>query len=180
MESRRLLLLAGIAAATLAGAALAAALLWSMGGEESEPFPEAVDEIQVDTRVAPRTALFGDTVRAHVDVVLDETRVDPGTIRVAADFDPFEVVGRPSSTRRDAGDSVLVRTTYVLRCVSGACVPSGQSEEFQCADTRVSYGAPSDRGVDEDSVSAGWPTMKQACVATPSSRLLLTTSSACS
>ena len=155
-SSTRLLTLAGIVAAALVGALVAAVVLWRMDDAAVEPFPEAVAEIEAETRVVPRTALFGDSVRAQVDVVLDETRVDPASVQVAADFDPFAVVGSPRTERRDAGDSVHLRTTYVLRCVSGACVPSAQSEEFEFPPVRVTYATPSEQDVSESSTSAGW------------------------
>ncbi len=83
-------------------------------------------EIQAEATLSPAVALFGDTVLAHVDVLLNRTRVDPDSVRVAADFAPFEIVGPPRRLRRDAGDTTYLSRTFVLRCLSGTCVPSGR------------------------------------------------------
>ena len=86
-----------------------------------------------------RIVLFGDTATAHVDVVVDENRVDPDSVRVTAAFTPWEIVGTPRRSRRGAGSTVLLRTTYVLRCLTSPCVPSGQIAPLQFDPTRVTY-----------------------------------------
>src|SRR5262245_51472930 len=43
----------------------------------------------------PRITLFGDTIVAQVDVVLDRRKVDPQSVRIGTAFLPWEVVGQP-------------------------------------------------------------------------------------
>ena len=99
------LLAAGVAAAALLAALVVVVVGWQRGGEESasrgaEPLPE----IEADVVVAPREVLFGDTVQARFEIVLDKERVDPESVRVAADFSPWEIVGRSAPRRQDDGD----------------------------------------------------------------------------
>ena len=63
-------------------------------------------------------------MQALVDVTLDRDAVDPDSVRVAAEFSPGRSSG-PRRVRRDAGATTHLRTTYVLRCLTGACVPAG-------------------------------------------------------
>ena len=63
------------------------------------------------------SALFGDTVEARIDVVTSTATVDPDSVRVAAEFSPWETVGKPERTRRDAGRPRTCRR----RTVSAAC-----------------------------------------------------------
>ena len=120
------------------------------------PPPEATAEVVV----APREVLFGDTVNARFDVVVDRKRVDPDSVRIAADFDPWEVVGRPATRRVDDGSTSYVRTTYALRCVSGTCVPSGQSGRYSFPPARIAYGAPSDEQIEENSIEVPLPPIR--------------------
>jgi hypothetical protein len=160
MPTDRILMVAGVAAAALVGGLVAAFVL--LGGDEQTagPIPEAVAEIEAEAVLPARAAFFGDTMLAHVDVLLDKTRVDPESVRVAADFSPFERIGRPERTRRDSGESSYVRATFVLRCLSGACVPAADQERFQFPPARIAFAAPSDEGaVNESSLRVQWPSV---------------------
>jgi hypothetical protein len=159
MPTQRMLLVAGLAVAALAGALVAAFVLWQGNEVPAEALPEQAAEIEAETSFSARTAFFGDTVLAHVDVVLDTTQVDPESIRVAADFAPFELIGRLARRRRDAGDTAHVRTTFVLRCLSGACVPAADAERLEFAPGRIQFAAPSEQGVNESSLPVQWPSV---------------------
>src|SRR5919106_2665328 len=156
MPKKRILMVAGVVVA-LAGGLLAAFGLWREEETADGPRAGKVAELEAEASFSARAAFFGDTVLAHVDVLLDKTRVDPESVRVAADFAPFELIGRPERRRRDAGDSSHVRTTFVLRCLSGACVPASESERFEFASARVSFSEPTEQGVNEGSVPVRWP-----------------------
>jgi hypothetical protein len=177
-------LLAGAVVAAAVLAALVVIVLgWDRGQEESAPSPTAslpevtvsVDaptvgspvvpegpppEVTADVVVAPREVLFGDTVTARFDVVVDKQRVDPDSVRVAADFDPWEVAGKPNARRQDDGGTSYVRITYLLRCVSGTCVPSGQSGRYTFRPARIAYGAASDQRIEESSIEVPLPPIR--------------------
>lgn len=106
--------------------------------------------------IFPRILLFGDTVHAQVDFVLDPKRVDPDSVRLAAAFSPWAVVGEPERVQRDGGSLTHLTTTYVLRCLTSPCVPPGQTSQVEFDPARATYAAP---GVDEarKSLRVNWP-----------------------
>jgi hypothetical protein len=170
----------------LAGAALLSALLviavaWDRdgssegvpgGGQPTVPEPPpgtepppvtpgpGPDEEPISSRgvLLPQIVLFGDTIRARVDVVLDSERVDPVSLRIATAFSPWEIVGEPHRTQRSSGSTTYVASTYTLRCFAPACVPSGQSAALEFSDARVSY-TPPGRPDARDSIEASWPVL---------------------
>jgi hypothetical protein len=129
-------LLTGVALAVTA--ALTALLLVPAPSSQPPPVPA----ITAQAVIAPRIVLFGDTVRARVDVVLDRSRIDPESIQVAPAFSPWEIVAGPEQARRDAGPVTYLRTTYVLRCLSSPCVPPGQSMQLEFDPARLTYASP--------------------------------------
>lgn len=90
--------------------------------------------------IAPRIVLFGDTIEARIDVVVDPARVDPGSVRVAAAFSPWEIVDAPPTHARTDTDAMSrLRTTYVLRCLSVVCLSPGQSTQTVFPPARMTY-----------------------------------------
>jgi hypothetical protein len=147
----------GLAAlAVLAAAVVALAMLARDDGLTEQPRGEAPPEIEAQATLTPRPVLFGDTVRASVDVMLDTERIDPRSVRVAADFTPWEVVGRPERRIASTYEQAHVRTTFVLRCLTGACVPAGQSALYEFPQGRVSFIRRGDR-FDESSIPVRLP-----------------------
>lgn len=140
--ARRLAIVVGLAAVA-AGVLAFVLVAGNRGGERPEAVLETEPtELEAGVTLEPPVALFGDTVLAHVDVVLDAARVDPASVRVAASFEPFEIVGPPKRSQRVAGDSAYLRRTFVLRCLSGTCVPSGESARHEFPQARVSFTGP--------------------------------------
>jgi hypothetical protein len=113
-----------VALAAVAGVSILAVVLAWDRGRDGESSPTAEDEpaIEARTDLSPRSVLFGDTVRALVDVTLDRNRVDPDSVRVLADFAPWKRLANPERVRRDGETTTSIRTTYVLRCVTNACI----------------------------------------------------------
>jgi hypothetical protein len=131
------------------------------GSEPSEAVPSPpVDEDAVAGRgvLLPEIALFGDTIRARVDVILDTSRADPASLRIANAFSPWELVGEPTRSERTSGTTTYVSSTYTLRCLAPSCVPSGQSAPLEFTATRVSY-APPDRPDARSSIQVSWPVL---------------------
>jgi hypothetical protein len=159
--SRGVLLAAGVAVAALLAALVVVLIGWQRGGEESA-LPEAAGrpELEAGVIVAPREVLFGDTVEARFEIVLDKERVDPESVRVAADFSPWEIVGKSATRRQDDGDVSYLRTTFELRCVTGTCLPSGQSARYDFRPARIAYGAPRDERIEESSVELPLPPIR--------------------
>lgn len=143
--------------ATLVALGVAFALAsapWSLAQQDASA--EELQAIEARARIVPRTALFGDTVSAIVDVTLDRQRVDPDSVRVAAEFAPWELAGAPERVRRDAGPATYLRTTYRIRCLTGACIPNNQSMATAFGPARVSY-APTGESAARETVDVAWP-----------------------
>jgi hypothetical protein len=156
MPGRRTLVIAGVGAAMAASVLVGAYAVWN-SADEPRGTPPA--KIKAEARFSPSVALFGDTVTAHVDVVLDKARVDPDSVRIVADFAPFEVIGRQQRLRRDAERSAYVRVSLVLRCLSGTCVPSGQSARYEFEPARISFAAPEPDGI-KSSIDLRLPSLR--------------------
>jgi hypothetical protein len=148
-----------LGAVALAAAAVVMVVAWDRGGTgestvglPTEPEPDfeqplppvegppvEFEDIGARTVLSPRILLFGDTLRAGVEVVVDNTRIDPATVRVAMSFTPWEVLGEPERIRRDAGTTTHLSTRWTLRCLLSPCIPSGQANPLEFDPARVSY-----------------------------------------
>jgi hypothetical protein len=152
----------GALTAAVAAAVLVVALASWNGADETPnglPRPGGDSGIEAAAGFSPRAALFGDTVQARVDVVLDPTRIDARSVRVAADFTPWQAVGKPERVQRDVGDMAHVRTTFVLRCLTGSCVLTGPSARLEFEDARISFEETGDTAESVSSLRTPWPTL---------------------
>ena len=144
-----------LAAVVVALVVLLAAVVLTRGGDDA---PSAQrDPITAAARLSPRVVLFGDTLTATVDVVVDRTAIDPDGVEVRWSDDAWKPVGTPERTRRDTGSTGYIRTTYVLRCLAQPCVPVRETEDVQFDAARVSYVAPVGGGTRRLTVDAVWP-----------------------
>ena len=160
MQRRRALWVLGVGVVAVSACGVVLGLS-RMGGQSTTPPPREVSSaIGAEASFTPRVVLFGDTVRAHVDVILDSRRVDPGSVRVAADFSPFEVVGKPERRIVSAGEQAYVRTTLVLRCVSAACAQTGQSARYEFPPGRVAYSDSTRRPPGRESIGVSLPRLR--------------------
>ena len=118
----------------LAVAAGAFAILRDSGGDSSGLRP-----LRARTVLSDRIVLFGDTVRAQVEISFDRRQIDPAAIKVRAGFDAWRHVVAPRLTRVDAGSSSLLRVSYVLRCLRQPCVPERDTIPFEFDPARVEF-----------------------------------------
>lgn len=132
--TRRRVLLAVLALAALAAAGPAVLLLREDGGPESGLRP-----LRARATLSDRIVVFGDTVRAQVDLALDLRHVDPSSVKVRTAFDPWRRVEPVRVRRTDAGSSSHVRMTYVLRCLKQPCVPERDTLPFAFAPARIEF-----------------------------------------
>ena len=174
MSRRQLLPALGLVAVALV-TALAVVLVSSLGGGDDAKVSPALSEdiapgaaappggglpregIEASGTLTPRIPLFGDTVVAQVDVLLDRRRVDPASVRVGTAFLPWEIVGQSTRVRRDSGTNTYVRTSFVLRCTGSACAPANQSSELDFDVARVSYAAPGAAPGVRAAIPVHWP-----------------------
>ena len=97
--------------------------------------------VTVKADVTPRTHLFGDTLVARLDVVVDRDAVSPGLPRVVRSFAPY-VVERVTTVRRDAGRFSQLRYTFRLRCLREACLSTSGRAKVRFDPVRVLYRSP--------------------------------------
>jgi hypothetical protein len=98
------------------------------------------DLIAVRADVLPHEHLFGDTLTAEVDVVLDNGFVRPESVRVQEDFAPFRVRGAVKREREDLGATTHLRYLYTLDCLRGRpCLPEEEGRRYELPEVRVSY-----------------------------------------
>lgn len=150
-----------MALAAVAAVTTLAVLLFALDrGRDGESIPTPDDEPAIDARaiLSPPDVLFGDTVRAIVEVTLDRNRVDPDSVRVQADFTPWQPGADVERLRRDGKTTTYLRMTYVLRCVVASCISTDPTAVQDFAQARVTYTAregtaSSGRG----SVQVPWP-----------------------
>ncbi len=155
------LVLLGVAAAF----SLAVAL-WGRAGEEPAAGDAASggqelsrDAVAVSADFSPRIVLFGDTLTARVDAVVDPARVDPETVRVAWSPAPWAPVTAPRTTVERTGSAAHVRTTYVLRCLAAVCAPARETERVDLDPARVTYGTTAGGAGSGQAVDVSWPTL---------------------
>lgn len=151
MTGRRLGLGLALLAVAVAGAVVLAAR-GSGDADSSRPAP-----LRAQGTVAPRIAVFGDTIQAQVDVTLDRRRVDPDSVRVQADFKEWRRVGAGQLVRSDAGRTSYLRAVYVLRCLKQGCVPGRDTIVFDFDPAHVVFVDRVGGKSKQVSMAVSWP-----------------------
>ena len=134
MTGRRAAAVAALVLVALAAAGLAFVLLRDDSADESTIRP-----LRARATLSDRIVVFGDTVRAQVDLAVDLRHVDPNSVRVRVGFEPWRRVGPATVTRTDAASSSHIRMTYVLRCLRQPCVPERDTLPFEFEPARVEF-----------------------------------------
>lgn len=137
--------------------ALAAALpsepAWGQDGPERVRIP--VNPVVVLATRVPRTHLFGDRITATVELSVNPALADPRSVRLATTFTPYRLVAPVAQSSERADGRVLLRYSYALQCVEGACLPDVLDEPFRLPPARAHY-VPRGGG-DEQRISVSWP-----------------------
>lgn len=163
MTLRRSALALALIAALVA--ALTVVVLHEQGGGGSNrrasapAVPGGAVPITVAATLDPRVLLFGDTLKAAVDVTFSRRRVNGDSIRITPQFAPWALVEPPHRERRDAGAVGFLRTTYVLRCTIGPCVPQGAgASSLEFDPVRVTF-LPAARKGRQRTFEVHWPVL---------------------
>ena len=73
--------------------------------------------------LAPQSFLFGQAVHVRIDALVDRRQLDPGRVRLDANWAPYTPITATSFHRSDAGTYSRLTWTVDLHCVSLDCVP---------------------------------------------------------
>ena len=132
---------AGVLALAAAARAANAGVAGALAGEPA-----------VKASLTPRTHLFGDSVLARVDVIVERKQLDPERIEAQLDFAPYERV-TIRRDRQDSGGLTLLTYTARLRCLTSQCLPRRTRRTFTFRPATISFQAAGGGG----SVSARFP-----------------------
>jgi hypothetical protein len=95
--------------------------LWLARTGDDAAARQAPETIAVQARVAPDVHTFGEPVVATVEVVADASFIRPDTIRVEADFAPYEPAGEATVDREVIDGVARIVFSYPLRCLKEGC-----------------------------------------------------------
>jgi hypothetical protein len=109
------------------------------GGSAAEPMPTFAGGMAVRGTLAPRSYVFGDQLRAGLEILIDRDVFDPAKVDVDMRFAPFAVVGEPKRERRDFADLTRIRYMFVLECLTIDCVPESIERPIQFPQAVVNH-----------------------------------------
>lgn len=118
--------------------ALAAALLALVWPHEQSSPTLLRDPLTVKRALSTASALFGDTVTAKVDVLTDDTQIDPESVAIHTDFSPYRAV-ETNVEHRHQGSVSLISTVVQLRCLTAACLPRRDGRPFDFKPLELTY-----------------------------------------
>jgi hypothetical protein len=118
MVSRRLIVSA-------AGAAVALAVTPAALGQGVLP------SVRLQTAIGTGPHLFGDQMEARLDVLVDRSRTDVGSVRVDTNFFPYKRLGTPRRASVRDGDTQRITYSYRLECVTVQCFPGLTKQQFK-------------------------------------------------
>jgi hypothetical protein len=135
----------------LAAAAAALALAGAAGAATTPP-------VRASATLTPRAVLFGDTVTARVDAVVDPERADPRSLRLSGRFEPYELAGPVTTSLREADGIAYVRLDAPLRCLRTRCLAGATRHRLLLAPATLTY-ALRDGG--SRSLALRWPALQR-------------------
>lgn len=146
---------AALAGAVVLVLVLAAVLAWRVWGSPDQG--SLAEPISVNSTVGPPQHMFGDPLRARIEVVLDADRVDPDSVKVEANWAPYRTLEPSTASRSSAGNVTRLRFDYRIACLQYRCVPlSGPQKRFELRNATVTY---TRRGAGPRTEEVDWPTL---------------------
>jgi hypothetical protein len=151
LDPRQFVALAGIVVVLVAAIGVLAWRVW-----DSDEQGTLQEPIAVAATLAPAQHLFGDPLRARVDVVLDAREIDPETVRLRVNFAPYRPLVPPSRREDVSGSVTRIRYDYRLACLGYRCLPRGQGR-FNLRNAAVEYRAGDGQARTEE---IDWPALQ--------------------
>ena len=110
--------------AALLALALAAFAAGCGGGEEAAPPLPKFRSIALTRWFEPKAAFFGQPVTAHLEVVVDNRKLDPDRIRIVPKLFPWRRYSGLDARRQDSGRYTRLSYAVRLRCLYYSCLPT--------------------------------------------------------
>jgi hypothetical protein len=148
-----------LGAAVVLVVALAAVLAWRVwdGAEDAS----LAEPIAVNATLGPQQHLFGDPIRARVDLILDAKQVDPDTVKVRPAFAPYRPLQPPERSQTSLGAITRLRFDYQLACLGYRCLPTGRlvdgRRRIELRSGTVEYRRRGDAAVQTEEID--WPAL---------------------
>jgi hypothetical protein len=156
VSARRLFIAA--AAAGVALLAVGAFVAWNAWHDAAAP-GLGEEPVVGSAFLEPEQHLFGDAVRARVELVVDGERVDPDSIEIGANFAPYRNLRPVEVSRSESGSITRLRYDYLIACLTARCLPN-RSEEVDLGGVAVEY---TRRGSSApDAATIEWPPLRAA------------------
>jgi hypothetical protein len=130
----RLLIVLVVAAV---GAAFAIAVLSRDGSSEHVGLPIGDEGLSARTSIAPRAQLFGESVVARLDLLVDRDVIDPDAISVWTSFAPYRTTAKMRLQRIDYERVTRLRYSVPLECLDDTCAPRSTRKEFHFTPAQV-------------------------------------------
>lgn len=108
----------------------AAVVLGSAAPAAAQSF---IPAIRLQTSVGTGPHLFGDHMDARLDLFVDRSRTDLGSIKVDTNFFPYGRLGPPRRTSARDGNIQRISYSYRLECVTVQCFPGLTRQQFKVA-----------------------------------------------
>jgi hypothetical protein len=90
-----------------------------------------IPSVRLQTAIGTGPHLFGDQTEARLDVFVDRTRTDVGSVRVDTNFFPYKRLGAPRRTSVRDGHTQRISYSYRLECVTIQCFPGLTTQQFK-------------------------------------------------
>lgn len=148
---RHLVPLAGAMVLVLGLLAVLAWRIWDTPDEGS-----LLEPMVVNATLSTPQHMFGDPIRGRVEVVLDANRVDPDTVKVRANFEPYRTLRPPTQSRRAVGSVTRLSFDYQLACLTYRCLPQRGQKRFRMKPGAVEYKT---QGGSAQTEEIYWPTL---------------------
>lgn len=146
---------AALAALVILLLAVAGVLVWRAWNADDQR--SLSEPIAMNATLGPEQHLFGDPVRARVEVILDAKRIDPETVKLRVNFAPYRPLRSPSRVETTAGAITRLEFSYVLGCMTYRCLPYGQ-RDFSLHSATLEYRRRGSGGA--QTLEVDWPSLE--------------------
>jgi hypothetical protein len=146
-----------LAAAVVLVLAVAGVLAWRAWDTAAPAAP--AERIAVNATIGPAQHMFGDPVRARIELILDAKRIDPATVKLRVNFAPYRPLRPPRRVQSAAGAVTRLRFDYMLGCLTYRCLPTGE-RNFDLRNATVEYRSRGSAGPQTEEID--WSPLRAA------------------